>query len=109
MNSEALDCRRIHNRLMVRNVVKVFLADGTTLRAWTDDLSPGGACLLTEHSIEDERFQAQIFLAGVETQVFECQVVRKGRAVQETFNNLDDIERYVYGVRFLSVSQLAVE
>ncbi len=75
-----------------------------SVRAWTDDLSPSGAKLVTEKPLSGEPFWLKVMLPELANQVFVCRIARKGRSLVKTLANLEDVERHTYGIEFTGVA-----
>ena len=107
---------RTFDRTPLRTAAEIFVPQGenqewSRIRAWTDDLSPGGAKLVTERLLPCDEFYVRVCMPELLGQLFLCRVARKGTSVVKTLSNLQDIERHTYGVEFMGVvdEQFAAE
>ena len=72
---------REFERIGVRTAATAIIPYGPSwvaCRAWTDDLSPGGARVLTERQITGQQFFIRVQLEGLSHQVFHCEIRRQG-------------------------------
>ena len=97
---------REFERIGVRTAATAIIPYGPSwvaCRAWTDDLSPGGARVLTERQITGQQFFIRVQLEGLSRQVFHCEIRRQGETLTKTLSDLSEINRYTYGVKFVGI------
>lgn len=72
------------------------------VKAWSDDLSPSGARLLTTEPINASEYYLRVILPGLKDKFFVGQTVRTSTSVQPLLN-ADDQVLFTYGVRFIGI------
>ncbi|MEW4526079.1 PilZ domain-containing protein [Maioricimonas sp. JC845] len=71
-----------------------------TFRAWSQDISPAGARLITREPIDCQRLYLKFLLPEIGDRFIEAEIVNVGEEVQKTFSG--NVRRMpAYGVRFL--------
>jgi PilZ domain len=98
---------RSATRIGVRTPVVVYYFDAQAqlvrCRAWTDDLSSGGARITSEQPLLGEQFFVRVMLPDLKDQVISCQVVRE-IPNPGNIGNRFDIRRSYYGIQFLGLA-----
>ncbi len=106
MNNSTIPDLRNFPRTNVRTPATVFMptAEGIdSCRAWTDDLSPSGALVLTEQPIPQPAFLLRVYYPGLQDYLLECRRARQGVTQIRRINLLQEWKRYSCGVHFTGI------
>ena len=106
MSSGTLEEFRCSPRIGVRTPVVIYEFDQAgqvrRYRGWTDDLSMGGAKLITESRLASKQIYVRIMLPDMKDQLLNCEVVREDQSLSR--DRMVDMRRCYYGVKFLGLA-----
>lgn len=100
--------RRAHRRFDIRLAAEVTLADGRIIAAVTRDLSQGGTCIASAHSLpEDDTLELALFVVvdGIEEASLPAMRLRATVQWAAVNDEAHFEERHIAGLKFESLSE----